>query len=396
MSKFSAKLLLNEEASGHRDRLLELIPKSKRFECVVAFAKMSGWEHMFVPLTAALKRGLRARFTAGLSFYQTEPAVLQALLKLKRKHNHLQVYVGDTPDTFHPKVYAFASGNNGTVIVGSANLTSGGLINNYEASAEMDDVDGELMAQIVGFVDTLIDQKVLQEVTQPLIDAYARAFEINKIHQAVARRRASKAIANTDIDTDTLQAVLSVLRQDKTENGFDAMVALRRERRRQANLAMGRLIGTPPSTRDAFIASYEDLIRHFSSGGLQRGKTRIANNYTHFLDALRAAPTLKDASPETAYRVLANYFGDIDRAGVNILTEILLAINSERFANMNKNAVAGMARANLTRFPERPLKSNVDAALYAAYCEEANGLRERLGLRDFIELDTLFNHLYWN
>jgi hypothetical protein len=357
---------------------------------------MSGWANIAVPLTAALKRGLRIRFTTGLSFCQTEPAVLQALLKLKQKHNNLQVYVGDTPETFHPKIYAFGRGSNGTVIVGSANLTSGGFMSNYEASAEIDDVDGKLMAEIVSHVDALIEQKVVQALKQPLIDAYARKFEINRIHQAVARRRAAKAITSTDVDTDTLQAVLNVLREDKTESGFDAMVALRKERHRQAKLAMQRLIGTPPSTRGAFIAGYEALIQHFSSGGLQRGKTRIANNYRHFLTALSEAQELKRASPATAYGVLADYFGDVNGAGVNILTEILLAINIKRFANMNKNAVAGMARANITRFPERPLKTNVDAEVYADYCEEADRLREQLGLRDFIELDTLFNHLYWN
>ncbi|MCS0629660.1 phospholipase D-like domain-containing protein [Telluria mixta] len=390
------KLLLNGETSGHLDRFLELIQTSTRFECVVAFARMSGWASIAVPLTAALKRGLHVRFTAGLSFCYTEPAVLQALIKLKQKHDNLQVYIGDTPETFHPKLYAFGNGSNGTVIVGSANLTSGGFTVNYEASVEIDDVGGKLMAEIVDHVDSLIEGKVLQEVTPFLIDDYARKFEINRIHQAVARRRTAKAIARTEVDTDTLQAVLNVLRDDKTENGFDAMVALRKERRRQANLAMQRLIGTPPSTRDAFIAGYEDLIRHFSSGGLQRGKTRIANNYRHFLAALNEAQELKHASPGTAYTVLADYFDDVIGAGVNILTEILLAINSKRFANMNKNAVAGMARANVTRFPERPLKTNVDAELYAEYCEEADRLREQLSLRDFIELDTLFNHLYWN
>jgi HKD family nuclease len=396
MSKQSARLLLNRETTGHLDRLLALLEESTRFECVVAFAKMSGWENIVVPLTAALKRGLRARFTAGLSFYQTEPAFLQALLKLSLKHKRLEVYIGDTPETFHPKIYAFSTGGKGTVIVGSANLTSGGFMFNYEASAEIHDEDGELTAEVSEYVNTLIGGEVIQPATQSLIDAYTRKFEINRIHQAVAQKRATKAIANTGFDTDTLQAALNVLREDETENGFEAMVVRRRDRHRRANLEMQRLIETPPSTREAFIAGYETLIRQFSSGGLQRGKTRIANNYTHFLAALGEAQQFRRASPATAYGVLADYFGDIDRAGVNILTEILLAVNSDRFANMNKNAVAGMARANITQFPARPLKTNVDARLYAEYCSEANRLRERLGLRDFIELDTLFNHLYWN
>lgn len=396
MSKQSVKLLLNRETEGHQDRLLELIDRSKRMECVVAFAKMSGWCEISVALEAGLMRGLRMRITAGLSFYLTEPAFLKAVFKLSQKHGHLQLYIGDTPETFHPKMYAFSTGRKGTVIVGSANLTSGGFSINYEASAEIDDVDGTLMGQVVAYVDALIEGEVIELATEPMIAAYERKFEINKIHQAVARRRASKAMANTNFDADTLQAALNVLRDDDSENGFAAKVAIRRERRIQANLVMQELIATPPSDSEGFLRGYEALIQQFSSGGLQRGKTRIANNYTHFLEALREAQALKQATPEVAYAALADYFSDISNAGVNVLTEILLALNSERFANMNKNSVAGMERANITQFPERPLKTNVAPQLYAEYCVEADRLRERLGLSDFIELDTLFNHLYRN
>jgi HKD family nuclease len=395
MSKQSVKLVLNEETVGHQDRILELIANSERLECVVAFAKMSGLSRISVALTAALKRGLKARFTAGLSFYQTDPAFLQALFKLSQKYE-LKLFLGDTPETFHPKIYAFGSGRKGTVIVGSANLTSGGFSTNYEASAEIEDAGGTLMAEVTAHIDSLLENEIISSATQPLIDAYERKFEINKIHQAVARKRTNKAIANTSFDVDTLQAALNVLMEDKSENGFEAKVALRRERRREANLVMQQLIASPPSSRDAFLVGYEALLLQFSSGGLQRGKTRIANNYKHFLAALREAQALKDAKPYAAYDALSRYFNDIDRAGVNVLTEILLALNSKRFANMNKNAVAGMERANITDFPRRPLKTNVNADLYATYCAAATQLRERLGLSDFIELDTLFNHLYWN
>lgn len=396
MSEQSVRLLLNGDTEGHLERLHELITKAKRLECVVAFAKVSGLSRISVALIAALKRGLRARFTAGLSFYQTEPEFLQALLKLSKKYENLEVFMGAMPETFHPKIYAFDTGRTHTLIIGSANLTAGGLSGNYEASAEIKDAGGGLMKEVVAHVDELIGSQLLKAATQPRIDDYARKFEINKIHQAVARKRAIKAMANTGFDSETLRAALDALRDDKTDKGFEAKVALRRERRRQANLVMKQLIQSPPSSKAAFLQGYESLIAQFSSGGLQRGKTRIANNYQHFLAALRTAQELKQAAPEVAYDMLVGYFADIDRAGVNVLTEILLALNSDRFANMNKNAVSGMARANITKFPERPLKSNVDAATYAEYCDEAGKLRDHLGLVDFIELDTLFNHLYWN
>ena len=199
MSKQRVTLLLNRETEGHQNRFLELFDQSSRLECVVAFAKTSGWHEISEALIDGLKRGLEARFTVGLSFYQTEPAFLRAVLKLSQRYRHLQLYIGDTPETFHPKIYAFGMKRKATVIIGSANLTSGGFSINYEASAEVEDADGALMAEIIEHIDALIDAKVVKPATEAKIAAYERKFEINKIHQAVARRRAAKAIPSMEL-----------------------------------------------------------------------------------------------------------------------------------------------------------------------------------------------------
>lgn len=395
MPQSKIKLLLNREDTGHQHRLISLIHKAKEIECVVAFAKMSGWAAIAAPMIEAAKRGARIRFSVGLSFYQTEPDFLRALLKIARKYQNFQLYIGDTRETFHPKIYAFATPGKHTVIIGSANLTLGGFVENYEASAELDDAP-EIMKEVVDYIDNLIEEGIIEFAAQKTLNEYERCYEINKIHQAVAIKKIKKAVRQKEFDAETLQTVLNALRDDKSDDGFDAKVAVRRERSRQANLAMKRLINERPENRGEFITCYEDLISQFNSGGLQRGKTRIANNFEHFLDALGEALRLKHLPPAAAYNGLAKFFTDIDRAGVNVLTEILVALDCERFANMNKNAVAGMARANIMQFPDRPLKTNVDGQIYAEYCTEANRLKERLGLRDFLELDTLFNHLYWN
>lgn len=141
-----------------------------------------------------------------------------------------------------------------------------------------------------------------------------------------------------------------------------------------------RLVESPPSDSEGFLAGYDALIAQFSSGGLHRGKTRIAKNFNYFLEALRQSQGLKQASPLIAYTTPAECFSDISNAGVNVITEILLSRNCKRFANMNKNSVAGMTRANITHFPERPLKTNVGPHVYAEFCTEADRLRKRLDL----------------
>jgi hypothetical protein len=68
--------------------------------------------------------------TFGLAFAQTDPDLVDALVGLQGCY-----FVAEFPQgTYHPKVYAFRSGERAAAIIGSANFTHGGLGRNHEAS----------------------------------------------------------------------------------------------------------------------------------------------------------------------------------------------------------------------------------------------------------------------
>ncbi|RTL18383.1 MAG: NgoFVII family restriction endonuclease, partial [Burkholderiales bacterium] len=125
----AVQLLVNEER-GHGDKLVKLLKQAERLECLVAFAKASALNGLLKSLRKALERGLEARFAIGLDFYLTEPVVLRKLLELTKEHA-LKLYLSDSSETFHPKIYAFQHSKGCSVIVGSANFTQGGLYANY-------------------------------------------------------------------------------------------------------------------------------------------------------------------------------------------------------------------------------------------------------------------------
>ena len=131
------QLLVNDEVNNHELELGKLLPGSKRMDCMVAFAKSSGFKFLQKNLERALATGLEARFAIGLSLFLTEPQLLRDLLKLESK-NKFSLYISDTNETFHPKIYALSNGKHCSVLIGSANLTGGGLMGNYEASALID------------------------------------------------------------------------------------------------------------------------------------------------------------------------------------------------------------------------------------------------------------------
>lgn len=130
----SQQFLVNDYGRDHRRTILSFLNKADHFECLVAFA--TGVADGFTKqLKASLKRGMTGRMAVGLSGFVNEPKCLKSLFSLIGK-NDFKLYLASVDAVmFHPKIYGFRMGKQTTVLIGSANLTSGGFCDNYEASA---------------------------------------------------------------------------------------------------------------------------------------------------------------------------------------------------------------------------------------------------------------------
>jgi HKD family nuclease len=390
------RLLVNEKSShsSHRDVIENLLKQAERLECVVAFAKESALNGLFEPLRMALERGMEARFAIGLDFYLTEPGVLRKFLTLTKKHK-LKLYISNSSDTFHPKVYAFQHGKGCSVIIGSANFTHGGLYGNYEASAVIEDENGSLMASVTRYFDTLIAEAVLVSATKALIDAYERKYVIHDICRKVSKKRAQKASRAEGLSFTTLAGILELMKNDDSERGFNEQRSIRRNDLGQARRMLENWDNERSNARRGFLARFESLISLFHSGGLHRGKNKIAEHPGPFVAAVADIVSRRNLPPGEAFAVLHEHFVGIPQAGINLLTEILHALDNKRYAVMNKNAVSGLALAGIMEYRARPNKKNVGADGYARYCQHADAVRQKLGLANFTELDALFNYAYW-
>lgn len=390
----AVQLLLNEEEHGHGHVVEKLLKRAERLECLVAFAKTSALGDLLKPLRKALESGLKARFAIGLDFYLTEPEALRQLFALAEKHA-LVLYLSNASDTFHPKIYAFQNGKQCSVIVGSANLTHGGFYGNYEASALIDDASGALMASVTRHLDALVADRILVPATKPRIDAYEREYIIHDTCRKVAKKRAQKASRTEGPDFTILADLLELMKSDDSAHGFTAQKTGRKGNLRQARRRLAELAALSSNARRDFPSNYDALIGLFHSGGLHRGKSRIANHPGQFVAAVADILDRRNLSPAEAFTVLHGHFGAITGAGINLLTEILHALDNKRFAVMNQNAVSGLALAGIRDYPLHPTKQNVSAESYARYCGHADTVRRSLGLDDFTELDALFNYAYW-
>lgn len=170
------KNLLTELSAG--------ISKSKDVKVAVAFLKYSGYDLIKENILECLDNGGKLEFLVGLDFNTTDAKAIKALQEIESGNPMLRCYCfsdalkNDTP-VFHPKLYLLNNGSQATVIVGSSNLTGGGLKNNIEVNAIIKaHIGHEVISDIYGLYNRIKFRSLL---FKPDAD-YLKNYE--KIRQA--------------------------------------------------------------------------------------------------------------------------------------------------------------------------------------------------------------------
>lgn len=395
-SAYIEPTLLWNETPDHSLAIKASLKQAEHFTCMVAFAKMSGFTVFETELRKCIENGMSAVFVVGIDFYQSDPAVFDKLLKLKARGD-VEVYMGASEKRwiFHPKLYLFEYSDRATSIVGSANMTAGGLVNNHELSIAFDHPSTGLVDQVERWISKLVEDRAIVEATGELVEEYGRRHAIYSRQMALAHRRAERAVLSPNGGMETLAQILREMKEDKSEQGFASSVKRRATDRRRGSKILRELVADRRMSSTKFLDVYERLITTMHSSGLHRGKTAIARSGKQFRDGVEVLLELKDRSPAELFTHLRDAFDDVNRAGTNVITEILHLLDNKRYAVMNQNSVSGMRLANLSTFPGRPDKRSVNGERYARFCAEAEKLCSVLGVSNFSELDALLNYAYW-
>ncbi len=107
------------------------------FRAAVAFVKRSGTRHVREGISTFARTG-HVEIIAGIDHRGTSEEGLLDLLDAASPNGRVIVFHNRMPfTTFHPKVYLFKSPEAAELLIGSGNLTAGGLFNNYETSLRL-------------------------------------------------------------------------------------------------------------------------------------------------------------------------------------------------------------------------------------------------------------------
>ena len=146
------------------------------FRASVAFVKRSGVRHIEANLEKFSRKN-DVEIVAGIDHRGTSHEGLQSLLQAVEPQGKVLVFHDPSSRTFHPKIFLFRSANAADIVVGSGNLTAGGLYTNYEAGVRLKldlalPEHGQMLREIQDTMDDWSDLSygTTLSLDQPLLD----------------------------------------------------------------------------------------------------------------------------------------------------------------------------------------------------------------------------------
>lgn len=130
------------------------IQSANNVQIAVAFLKYTGIKVIEKSMRQCLDNGGSLELIAGLDFKTTDSKSLQYFINLKKEYSKVNFYCfGDRKDNktnivFHPKIYLFEKQKETTGIVGSANMTRGGLMTNFEVNTVFKEIKPLYFSQL--------------------------------------------------------------------------------------------------------------------------------------------------------------------------------------------------------------------------------------------------------
>lgn len=151
--------------------LLSEIRSAKTIRLGTAFAHPSGWE-ILAPAISDSKA--KTFLLTGMNFFQTDPKVLRKWLQLSKSGRvEAKLHMGKNI-TFHPKVLLI-EGHRDFAIVGSGNLSRGGLHGNVECAVFVK--SGVLLRELRGWFDDVFSSKPATTLEDRLVLNYERCWK---------------------------------------------------------------------------------------------------------------------------------------------------------------------------------------------------------------------------
>lgn len=396
--RYSMRLLTNGQSSHHFSELWRCFAEAQEVSVVVAFLSKYGYKSVEPILAKAVEKAKSVEFFCGLDGYITDPEALDSLFRMlgkNRRPNHKLFVVETTDKTFHPKIYRFRIGGSLTMVIGSANLTTGGLTDNWEASVviEGDEADS-IESEYVAFQREV--RSVAREATHAVLSQYARRFRIVEQKRKEATRDAMAEVnAIPQLNSHVIGKYLEEYRRAPDGKAKFAGRVKNYERARVLldELADGRKLSKAEFiARFGHLAGYAGMEKLWWSDGICRSRRSIDTHYRTIIELIRAVRKNSGKSPAEVFGIAEGYLKGVQGLGVNTATEIMSTYSPRTLAVLNRNPLTGLEFYGHDAFGE---PNRFTAEAYEDFTEIMTELRNGCGFTSLAQVDHFLNYVYW-
>jgi HKD family nuclease len=180
--------------------LSEALSFSDDIRIAVAFVSVKGLALIEESLKLAINSAYSIEFLVGLDMNWTEPDALKVLYNLSLHNDKITCICLSSIKpyyTYHPKLYLFNKGNNVKSIIGSSNLTEGGLKKNIEANVVIEaSIDNEMISDAYNTYNRLKYHKQRVLPDQEFIDIYTQLVKVTKEQNKNLKKNSKYASLN--------------------------------------------------------------------------------------------------------------------------------------------------------------------------------------------------------
>ncbi|WP_286856431.1 MULTISPECIES: phospholipase D-like domain-containing protein [Sphingobacterium] len=387
------QLISNILDKNHFDLINKLMSESDEAFIMIAFLKSSGLRL----IEPKLKQLSNVQILAGANFGLTEPAALKQILKLSTERGNISGYINklSSKEIFHPKMYLFRSGSCGHIIVGSANLTGGGLEGNNECSLYTEcKVSDNVWKDSKEYFDRCIHLDNADPLNDRIIGLYSGYY--NK------QRSANKSIDEFPDISDSL--IYDFEKLKFLYNSFDQneiRKGIKEKKRHYAEaLVVLNEIESVHHSDIKFKQLLEDLVgrpgQHglWYSNGMFRHKTKIFKQQKGFRELINFIKTNLDKTPAFVYQGARERINSLQGVGPNFVGEIMMTYAPNKFANINRNPITVLIEEGCVGLKDHSQKFN--GSDYEEYNNIVMDIVEKLDLKSMLAADYFFNNIYQN
>lgn len=162
-------------------RLQEELLSAKMFRIASAMVSVAGVNEVFLSLERCLETGGSGRILIGVDL-PSDPHAIESLRKLADKYSDnlkLKYFRPLKSRIFHPKLFIFGNGtSSASAIIGSSNLTGGGLTENHEANLWVR--SGNAVNELTEYFDEHFEGAYSSQVTPEWLAEYRKDWALRK------------------------------------------------------------------------------------------------------------------------------------------------------------------------------------------------------------------------